>query len=130
MRLALAHAALARTESRARNAVVAVIDRKQRRFDALAKYFRLLYLARFDADLIAPRAQPRHRQIDHPRAHRLQATIEAIMALYGIAGLPPGITEGRRFEQINRWLREHGRACVSQPTIRRAMKSLRRRERN
>ena len=64
-----------------------------------------------------------------PRAHRLRATEQAIIALYGRNGPPPGITEGQRYRAVNEWLRARGRSTVSQPTIRRALKALRARER-
>jgi hypothetical protein len=58
--------------------------------------------------------------------HRLQATLEAIKSVYGPCGPPPGITEGIRFSEVNGWLRRHGRTTVSLPTIRRALRVLRR----
>jgi hypothetical protein len=59
------------------------------------------------------------------RAHRRAAVKEAIRAIWGKNGPDLGVTEGRRLEQINAWLKEKKRTPVSAPTIRRALKELR-----
>jgi hypothetical protein len=91
------------------------MDVHRARLDRLDRRFKFAWEIQF---LKYPAAKPAIK------AHRRQATAEAIRAIYGAAGPPPGITEGIRHEQINRWLREHGRAAVSLPTIRRALRIL------
>jgi hypothetical protein len=59
-------------------------------------------------------------------AHRQLAVIEAVIAKWGENGPPPGVMEEIRRREINRWLSEHGRAEVSEPTIRRALRKMRR----
>jgi hypothetical protein len=56
--------------------------------------------------------------------HRREATKEAIRAIWGAKGLPPGIMVRQRDDAINKWLVERGRQKVSSETIKRAFAEL------
>ena len=59
-------------------------------------------------------------------AHRQQSVIEAVVAIWGPNGPPPGVMTRARLQEINKWLLEHGRAQVAEPTVRRALAKMRR----
>ena len=63
------------------------------------------------------------QNFNRAHAHRREAVKEAIHAIWGESG-PLGVTEGRRMEKINEWLKLKGRITVEQATIRRALKEL------
>jgi len=56
-----------------------------------------------------------------PRAQRVEAAKEAILALWGRDGPPAGLTEEMRQREINQWLKANGRIHVSKSTIKRAL---------
>jgi len=117
-RIARARSYIGADGERLFKAILGALRLHRMRLSALSRRFRFAFNVRCQEwDRITPSI----------RAHRREATQEAIRAIYGANGPPPGITEGKRFEQVNRWLRERGRAPVSQPTIRRAMHNLFRR---
>jgi hypothetical protein len=58
------------------------------------------------------------------RAHRLEATKQAILELWGGNGPPAGLTEDMREQAISQFLKEKGLVRVSKATIRRALSSL------
>jgi hypothetical protein len=59
-----------------------------------------------------------------PRAHRLEATKQAILELWGGNAPPAGLTEDMRERAISQFLKEKGLVQVSKATIRRALSSL------
>jgi len=65
------------------------------------------------------------RSFEQSRAHRRDLVERALCALYP-NGLPQGLTEERRFQDVNQWIRENGEPKgVSKSTVRRAVKNLR-----
>jgi hypothetical protein len=59
------------------------------------------------------------------RAHRLSATTEAIVELWGKSGPPPSVMAEERNHKLNEWLSKRDKKRVSPATIRRALKQLR-----
>jgi hypothetical protein len=59
-----------------------------------------------------------------PKAHRLEATKEAIFAKWGHDGPPSGLSEDMREQKISEWLKANGRGPTSKATIRRALAIL------
>jgi len=62
---------------------------------------------------------------DHFLKHRREAVKQALKAIWGLDGPPPGVMETIRNRQVNKWLAENGRASVSEATIRRALSEMR-----
>jgi hypothetical protein len=56
---------------------------------------------------------------------RQRAVIEAIHAIWGQDGPPPGVHSEKRREKINNWLEDGGRERVSITTIQRALNAMR-----
>jgi hypothetical protein len=56
-----------------------------------------------------------------PKAHRLEATKQAILGMWGPNGPPAGLTEDMREQKISEWLKKNGLVPTSKSTIRRAL---------
>jgi hypothetical protein len=59
-----------------------------------------------------------------PRAHRLEATKQAILAMWGRNGPPAGLPEDMREQKISEWLKANGLVRTSKSTIGRALSVL------
>ena len=66
-----------------------------------------------------------------PRAHRRELVKNALITLYGPTGVSLGVTEERRHQDVNGWLRKNGEPKgVSKATIRRAIRDVRDKQAN
>jgi hypothetical protein len=77
-------------------------------------------------DQVNPTAQAERRPFLQPRNHRLLLTMKGLIALYGENGPDYGVTEERRGQDVDTWVRKNGEPKgVSKATIRRAVRELR-----
>jgi hypothetical protein len=66
------------------------------------------------------------KSFDHPRQYKQLLANRGILALWGSKGPPPSVTEERRFQAVDQWVREHGeKKDVSKATVNRAWRKLR-----
>jgi hypothetical protein len=70
-------------------------------------------------------SNPKILNLNRIRTHYQEAVREAVHAIWGQNGPPPGVTAAVRDFKINVWLKANGRVEVSEATIRRALRKVR-----